>query len=160
MSTTTPESTPLTSHQHCSTPWKMRSCWGWSWTMDMMWSVALTALMVTVPMVHGRPRSSKTWWWDKACLRPKCYEEGDSCILSQPCLPICVLQFCEVITVSWLKHLSAQVVRIMLDYTDHVSFCTKLKESLEGQKQWPEICQIQSKICHDLARWLIFHLSV
>ncbi|XP_068561366.1 dynein axonemal heavy chain 12 [Cebidichthys violaceus] len=51
--------------------------------------------------------------------------------------------FCEVITVSWLKHLSAQVVNIMLDYTDHVSFCTKLKETLEEQKQWPEICQVQ-----------------
>ncbi|KAE8293584.1 Ankyrin repeat and SOCS box protein 14 [Larimichthys crocea] len=51
--------------------------------------------------------------------------------------------FCEVITVAWLKHLSAQVVRIMLDYTDHVSFCTKLKDTLEEQKQWPEICHIQ-----------------
>ncbi|XP_032376487.1 dynein heavy chain 12, axonemal [Etheostoma spectabile] len=51
--------------------------------------------------------------------------------------------FCEVITVSWLKQVSAQVVRIMLDYTDHVSFCTKLKETLEEQKQWLEICHIQ-----------------
>uniref|UniRef100_A0A3B5K768 Ankyrin repeat and SOCS box containing 14 n=1 Tax=Takifugu rubripes TaxID=31033 RepID=A0A3B5K768_TAKRU len=51
--------------------------------------------------------------------------------------------FCEVITVSWLTHLSAQVVRIMLDYTDHVCFCTKLKETLEDQKQWLEICEIQ-----------------
>lgn len=50
---------------------------------------------------------------------------------------------------AWLKHLSAQVVRIMLDYTDHVSFCTKLKDTLEEQKQWPEICHIQSKNCHD-----------
>ena len=46
---------------------------------------------------------------------------------------------------SWLKHLSAQVVRIMLDYTDHVSFCNKLKETLEEQKQWPEICLIQGR---------------
>lgn len=46
---------------------------------------------------------------------------------------------------SWLKHLSAQVVRIMLDYTDQVSFCTKLKETLMEQKQWPEICHIQSE---------------
>ncbi|KAM6924516.1 dynein axonemal heavy chain 12 [Xenentodon cancila] len=51
--------------------------------------------------------------------------------------------FCEVITVSWLKHLSAQVVRIMLDYTDHIFFCPKLKETLQEQKQWPEICYIQ-----------------
>ncbi|KAJ4934491.1 hypothetical protein JOQ06_007284 [Pogonophryne albipinna] len=54
------------------------------------------------------------------------------------------LVFCEVITVSWLKHLSAQVVRIMLDYTDHVSFCTQLKNTLKEQKQWMEICHIQS----------------
>lgn len=54
-------------------------------------------------------------------------------------------QFCEVITVSWLRQLSAQVVRIMLDYTDHVSFCTKLKETLKEQKQWLEICHMQSK---------------
>lgn len=52
--------------------------------------------------------------------------------------------FCEVITVSWLKHLSAQVVRIMLDYTDHVSFCTKLKETLREHKQWSDICHVQS----------------
>lgn len=59
---------------------------------------------------------------------------------------VCVsLQFCEVITVSWLKHLSAQVVRIMLDYTDHVSFCNKLKETLMEQKQWPDICRLQRK---------------
>ncbi|XP_041655644.1 dynein heavy chain 12, axonemal isoform X2 [Cheilinus undulatus] len=51
--------------------------------------------------------------------------------------------FCEVITVAWLKHISAQVVRIMLDYTDHVTFCTKLKETLMEQKQWEEICHIQ-----------------
>ncbi|XP_058499707.1 dynein axonemal heavy chain 12 [Solea solea] len=51
--------------------------------------------------------------------------------------------FCEVITVSWLKHICAQVVRIMLDYTDQVSFCTKLKEALEEQKQWSEICHLQ-----------------
>ncbi|TNN39921.1 Ankyrin repeat and SOCS box protein 14 [Liparis tanakae] len=40
-------------------------------------------------------------------------------------------------------HLSAQVVRIMLDYTDHVTFCTKLRDTLEEQKQWPEICRLQ-----------------
>ncbi|KAK7884177.1 hypothetical protein WMY93_027300 [Mugilogobius chulae] len=54
--------------------------------------------------------------------------------------------FCEVITVSWLKHLSGQVVRIMLDYTDNVSFCTKLKDTLQDQKQWPEICDIKRNV--------------
>lgn len=55
---------------------------------------------------------------------------------------ICV-QFCEVISVYWLKHLSAHVVRIMLDYVDHVTLCSKLKTILVEQKQWPEICKIQ-----------------
>lgn len=39
----------------------------------------------------------------------------------------------------------------MLDYTDHVSFCTKLKNTLEEQKQWLEICHIQSENCHRVA---------
>ncbi|XP_063065424.1 dynein axonemal heavy chain 12 isoform X2 [Engraulis encrasicolus] len=54
--------------------------------------------------------------------------------------------FCEVITVRWLKHLSGQVVRIMLDYVDHVIFCSKLKGVLVEQKQWPEICEIQGNV--------------
>lgn len=33
----------------------------------------------------------------------------------------------------------------MLDYTDHVSFCPKLKDTLEQQKEWLDICRIQSK---------------
>uniref|UniRef100_A0A672MW05 Ankyrin repeat and SOCS box containing 14 n=1 Tax=Sinocyclocheilus grahami TaxID=75366 RepID=A0A672MW05_SINGR len=53
--------------------------------------------------------------------------------------------FCEVITVYWLKHISAQVVRIMLDYVDHVTLCSKLKSVLTEQKQWPEICKIQGE---------------
>ncbi|XP_036389747.1 dynein heavy chain 12, axonemal isoform X2 [Megalops cyprinoides] len=51
--------------------------------------------------------------------------------------------FCEVISVYWLKHISGQVVRIMLDYVDHVTFCSKLKVILVEQPQWPEICHIQ-----------------
>ncbi|KAJ8016092.1 hypothetical protein DPEC_G00003560 [Dallia pectoralis] len=54
--------------------------------------------------------------------------------------------FCEVITVKWLKHYSAQVVRILLDYTDHVTLCVKLKDCLKTQKQWPEICHIQENV--------------
>lgn len=51
--------------------------------------------------------------------------------------------FCEVITVSWLTHLSGHVVRILLDYVDHVTLCSKLKATLMEQTQWPEICRIQ-----------------
>ncbi|KAM9814159.1 dynein axonemal heavy chain 12 [Neosynchiropus ocellatus] len=51
--------------------------------------------------------------------------------------------FCEVITVSWLTHLSGQVVRVLLDYVDHVTLCSKLKSALMEQRQWPEICRLQ-----------------
>ncbi|XP_054866379.1 dynein axonemal heavy chain 12 isoform X1 [Amphiprion ocellaris] len=51
--------------------------------------------------------------------------------------------FCEVISVSWLKHLSGHVVRILLDYMDHVTLCSKLKAAVMEQKQWPEICRLQ-----------------
>ncbi|KTG35932.1 hypothetical protein cypCar_00032830 [Cyprinus carpio] len=54
--------------------------------------------------------------------------------------------FCEVISVSWLKHLSGNMVRIILDYVDHVTFCSKLKVALMEQKQWPEICAIQENV--------------
>ncbi|XP_041816424.1 dynein heavy chain 12, axonemal-like [Chelmon rostratus] len=53
--------------------------------------------------------------------------------------------FCEVITLSWLKHLSGQVVRILLDYVDHVTLCSKLKASVMEQQQWPDICRLQGK---------------
>ncbi|XP_054642944.1 dynein axonemal heavy chain 12 isoform X2 [Dunckerocampus dactyliophorus] len=70
---------------------------------------------------------------------------GDSCHDFAPWTTSVIkdMVFCEVITVSWLRHLSAQVVRIMLDYTDHVPFCAKLREALQEQKQWLEICHIQ-----------------
>ncbi|XP_077458163.1 dynein axonemal heavy chain 12 [Stigmatopora argus] len=51
--------------------------------------------------------------------------------------------FCEVITVSWLKHLSGGVVRILLDYVDHVSLCGKLKAAVMEQRQWGDICKLQ-----------------
>ncbi|XP_051769270.1 dynein axonemal heavy chain 12 isoform X1 [Ctenopharyngodon idella] len=54
--------------------------------------------------------------------------------------------FCEVICVSWLKHLTGNVVRIMLDYVDHLTFCSKLKAVLMEQKQWAEICKIQENV--------------
>ncbi|XP_008847507.2 ankyrin repeat and SOCS box protein 14 [Nannospalax galili] len=47
--------------------------------------------------------------------------------------------FCEVITLSWLQHLSGKVVRVMLDYVDQVQICSKLKAVLEKQRLWSEI---------------------
>lgn len=66
--------------------------------------------------------------------------------MNLPVSPFCVCvsaQFCEVITVSWLKHLSGHVVRILLDYLDHVTLCAKLKAAVMEQKQWAEICRLQ-----------------
>ncbi|XP_058487724.1 dynein axonemal heavy chain 12-like [Solea solea] len=51
--------------------------------------------------------------------------------------------FCEVITVSWLKHLSGHIVRILLDYVGHVTLCTKLKAAVMEQQEWPDICRLQ-----------------
>ncbi|XP_064931856.1 ankyrin repeat and SOCS box protein 14 [Columba livia] len=50
--------------------------------------------------------------------------------------------FCEVITLSWLKHLSGKVVRVMLDYVDHVNICGKLEAVLKEQELWPDINSI------------------
>ncbi|KAG8523857.1 Ankyrin repeat and SOCS box protein 14 [Galemys pyrenaicus] len=47
--------------------------------------------------------------------------------------------FCEVITLSWLQHLSGKVVRVMLDYVDQVQICSKLKAVLQKQINWSEI---------------------
>ncbi|XP_027859545.1 dynein heavy chain 12, axonemal isoform X1 [Xiphophorus couchianus] len=51
--------------------------------------------------------------------------------------------FCEVITVYWLKDLSGHVVRVLLDYVDHVMLCSKLKAVLMEQNQWTDICRLQ-----------------
>ncbi|XP_037608530.1 dynein heavy chain 12, axonemal-like [Sebastes umbrosus] len=51
--------------------------------------------------------------------------------------------FCEVITVCSLKELSGHLVRIMLDYMDHVTLCSKLKAAVMEQQQWPDICRLQ-----------------
>ncbi|XP_053456749.1 ankyrin repeat and SOCS box protein 14 isoform X5 [Nycticebus coucang] len=48
-------------------------------------------------------------------------------------------KFCEVITLSWLQHLSGNVVRVMLDYVDQVRICSKLKGVLQKQGLWSEI---------------------
>ncbi|XP_063796924.1 ankyrin repeat and SOCS box protein 14 isoform X2 [Pseudophryne corroboree] len=52
--------------------------------------------------------------------------------------------FCEVITLTWMQHLCGNVVRVMLDYVDHVEFCLKLKETLMKQKLWTEIHYIST----------------
>ncbi|XP_058844901.1 dynein axonemal heavy chain 12-like isoform X2 [Acipenser ruthenus] len=72
---------------------------------------------------------------DQAHL-PADYEGWSSAVIKDT-------MFCEVITLNCLKDISGKVVRIMLDYVDHVPFCSKLKAVLIQQKQWPEIQQIQ-----------------
>lgn len=67
-------------------------------------------------------------------------------------------QFCEVITLSWLQHLSGKVVRVMLDYVDQVQICSKLKSVLEKQKLWSEIHFILSEYL-SYRKFLPKHLS-
>ncbi|XP_037836942.1 dynein heavy chain 12, axonemal isoform X2 [Kryptolebias marmoratus] len=52
------------------------------------------------------------------------------------------IPFCEFMCLCCLKHLSGSVVRILLDYVNHVHICSKLRLILEKQRQWPEICEI------------------
>ncbi|CAJ1052008.1 dynein heavy chain 12%2C axonemal-like [Xyrichtys novacula] len=66
--------------------------------------------------------------------------EGWSCSVIKDTL------FCEVITVSWLKHLSGEIVLVMMDYVDHVTLCSKLKAALMEQRQWPDICRQQESV--------------
>ncbi|XP_061147575.1 ankyrin repeat and SOCS box protein 14-like isoform X2 [Syngnathus typhle] len=54
--------------------------------------------------------------------------------------------FCEVITLSWLRHLSGHVVRVLLDYVDHVNMCSKLKAAVMEQQQWGDICRLQGEL--------------
>lgn len=35
------------------------------------------------------------------------------------------------------------MVRVLLDYVDHVSLCSKLKAALMEQQQWKDICSLQ-----------------
>nr|XP_028603361.1 ankyrin repeat and SOCS box protein 15 isoform X2 [Podarcis muralis] len=51
-------------------------------------------------------------------------------------------EFCDFITVPWMKHLVGPIIRILIDYMDYVPLCTKLKFVLESQKEWAEIQQI------------------
>lgn len=54
-------------------------------------------------------------------------------------------QFCEFITVPWMKHLVGSIIRILIDYMDYIPLCAKLKSVLEVQREWQEICQILGK---------------
>ncbi|XP_012383706.1 ankyrin repeat and SOCS box protein 14 [Dasypus novemcinctus] len=55
--------------------------------------------------------------------------------------------FCEVITLSWLQHLSGKVVRVLLDYVDRVQICSKLKTVLQKQGLWSEIHFLLTNPC-------------
>ncbi|XP_015207984.1 ankyrin repeat and SOCS box protein 15 isoform X1 [Lepisosteus oculatus] len=50
--------------------------------------------------------------------------------------------FCDFITVSWMSHLAGNLVKILLDYVNHVPICSKLKAVLGKQKEWAVICDI------------------
>ncbi|XP_047452647.1 ankyrin repeat and SOCS box protein 15-like isoform X2 [Mugil cephalus] len=52
------------------------------------------------------------------------------------------IPFCEFMSLCCLMHLSGSVVRILLDYVNHVHMCSKLRLTLEKQREWPEIFEI------------------
>ncbi|XP_030888190.1 ankyrin repeat and SOCS box protein 14 [Leptonychotes weddellii] len=70
-----------------------------------------------------------------------CHFSGFKCYPLKEALPFpsTLSKFCEVITLSWLQHLSGEVVRVMLDYVDQVRICSKLKAVLQKQGLWSEI---------------------
>ncbi|XP_059191009.1 ankyrin repeat and SOCS box protein 15-like [Centropristis striata] len=52
------------------------------------------------------------------------------------------IPFCEFMSLCCVMHLSGSVVRILLDYVNHVHICSKLRLLLEKQREWPEISDI------------------
>ncbi|XP_050955332.1 ankyrin repeat and SOCS box protein 15 isoform X2 [Labeo rohita] len=52
------------------------------------------------------------------------------------------IPFCDFISVSWLAQFSGRAVRVLLDYANHVSICSKLKMVLKRHKEWDEISEI------------------
>ncbi|XP_047430898.1 ankyrin repeat and SOCS box protein 15b isoform X2 [Mugil cephalus] len=54
-------------------------------------------------------------------------------------------KFCEFVSVSWLAHVVGSVVRMLLDYVNHVSICCDLRRVLEMRPEWDEISDILSK---------------
>ncbi|KAF3856751.1 hypothetical protein F7725_017474 [Dissostichus mawsoni] len=74
---------------------------------------------------------------------PDDYEGWTDTVIKDTMVTDFIMTFCEVITVSWLKHLSGQVVLVLLDYLDHVTLCSKLKAAVMEQQQWPDICRLQ-----------------
>ncbi|KAM9352622.1 ankyrin repeat and SOCS box protein 15-like [Symphorus nematophorus] len=54
------------------------------------------------------------------------------------------IPFCEFMSLCCIVHLSGSVVRILLDYVNHVHICSKLRCILEKQAEWPEIYDILS----------------
>uniref|UniRef100_A0A672JQF6 Ankyrin repeat and SOCS box containing 15b n=1 Tax=Salarias fasciatus TaxID=181472 RepID=A0A672JQF6_SALFA len=53
--------------------------------------------------------------------------------------------FCEFVSVSWLTHVVGSVVRMLLDYVNHVSICSNLRRILERRPEWGDISDILSQ---------------
>nr|XP_043878566.1 ankyrin repeat and SOCS box protein 15b isoform X1 [Solea senegalensis] len=56
-----------------------------------------------------------------------------------------VVSFCEFVSVSWLEHLVGSVVRLLLDYVNHVNICHNLRRLLEKTPEWDELSDILSR---------------
>ncbi|XP_018413249.1 PREDICTED: ankyrin repeat and SOCS box protein 15 [Nanorana parkeri] len=82
------------------------------------------------------------------CMHGDIYGGSYIWSISEEVLPgwtSCIIKdshFCDFITVSWMKHLVGKVIRVLVDYMDYVPICTKMKATLETQKEWAEIQEI------------------
>lgn len=82
---------------------------------------------------HGNSEETDRTWMD---VHDQVYQ-----IYRQPN----VISFCEFVSVSWLTHAVGSVVRMLLDYVNHVTICANLKCILEKRPEWDEISDILSK---------------
>ncbi|XP_028810894.1 ankyrin repeat and SOCS box protein 15b [Denticeps clupeoides] len=81
---------------------------------------------------HGNSPQPESIWKDVHNMAYSLYSRPDK------------VTFCDFINVSWLVHLVGRVVRILLDYVDHVPICCKFQQILEKQKEWPDIHEVLS----------------
>uniref|UniRef100_A0A672JMH0 Ankyrin repeat and SOCS box containing 15b n=1 Tax=Salarias fasciatus TaxID=181472 RepID=A0A672JMH0_SALFA len=66
-------------------------------------------------------------------------------VFSAAIVKVKIWTFCEFVSVSWLTHVVGSVVRMLLDYVNHVSICSNLRRILERRPEWGDISDILSQ---------------
>ncbi|XP_074481872.1 ankyrin repeat and SOCS box protein 15b isoform X1 [Sebastes fasciatus] len=82
---------------------------------------------------HGNSEEIDSTWADLHNQAFQIYSQTD------------VIPFCEFVSVTWFTHLIGGIVRMLLDYVNHVNICPVLKHALEKTPEWDEISDILSK---------------